>query len=321
MSQDTKGGEARKIGGYEVHPAADVWPMLADDKLRELADDIKANGQIHPIVIVDGKLVDGRNRMVACEVAGVEPEVEHKTEAEVGDVWRYVVSANEHRRHLSTSQRAKAAVAYKKHLEGAAKQRQREHGGTAPGRKKNTSGNISRSVSKRPREIAAEACGVSGRTVQDCETVEDRGVGGLQEMVDRGEVSVANAAKVARMPKAVQETIIAGGVDAVLEAVNRRKAFYAGNDEADSPTPKSEPTYRDLENKARHLKCEIDALLTKLELKADSRIGAPEGLAEITEKASEVAEGMGWVQSRLNDLAADEAATVSEFRKTQPSPN
>ena len=40
------------------------------------AADIKANGLVHPIMLdVDGKiLVDGRNRLKACEIAGVEPE-------------------------------------------------------------------------------------------------------------------------------------------------------------------------------------------------------------------------------------------------------
>jgi ParB-like chromosome segregation protein Spo0J len=35
---------------YKVHPAADVWPMLPEAELQELAADIRANGLQAPIV-------------------------------------------------------------------------------------------------------------------------------------------------------------------------------------------------------------------------------------------------------------------------------
>ena len=44
-----------------------------------------------------------------------------------------------------------------------ARERQQEHGGTAPGKAKNTGGNISTSEGK-SRDIAGEAVGLSGRT-------------------------------------------------------------------------------------------------------------------------------------------------------------
>ncbi|WP_329096819.1 ParB N-terminal domain-containing protein [Streptomyces sp. NBC_01439] len=48
--------------------------MLDDDELRALADDILELGQHHPIVLdADGRILDGRNRLKACEIAGVEP--------------------------------------------------------------------------------------------------------------------------------------------------------------------------------------------------------------------------------------------------------
>jgi ParB-like chromosome segregation protein Spo0J len=49
-----------------VHPVANLFPMLPDDELQELADDIRANGLQHPIVLdKDGVLIDGRNRWAA----------------------------------------------------------------------------------------------------------------------------------------------------------------------------------------------------------------------------------------------------------------
>ena len=59
-----------------VHPATALFPMLADDELEELAASIKARGLRFPIIRdKEGKtLIDGRNRLVACEKAGVQPD-------------------------------------------------------------------------------------------------------------------------------------------------------------------------------------------------------------------------------------------------------
>jgi ParB-like chromosome segregation protein Spo0J len=52
--------------------AVHLFPMLADDELEELAADIK--GLLQRIVLdAEGRVLDGRNRLAACEIAGVEP--------------------------------------------------------------------------------------------------------------------------------------------------------------------------------------------------------------------------------------------------------
>lgn len=89
-----------------VHPLANVFPMLDEDELRELADDIRENGLRHPIVRdTTGAIIDGRNRYAACKLAGIEPEF--KT-IDVDDVRAYIFGENISRRHLSKSQRAMA---------------------------------------------------------------------------------------------------------------------------------------------------------------------------------------------------------------------
>jgi hypothetical protein len=86
-----------------VHPAANVFRMMTDDELQELADDIKENGLRNSIVLdSEGRLLDGRNRLKACEIAGVEP----RFETYEGDPDAYVVSLNVTRRHLNAGQRA-----------------------------------------------------------------------------------------------------------------------------------------------------------------------------------------------------------------------
>src|SRR4029450_11207561 len=90
-----------------VHPAAAVFPMLPDDELAELAEDIKANGLHHPIVRnTQGQIVDGRNRYVACRRAGVAPTF--TTLADDVDALAYILSENIRRRHMSRGQQAMA---------------------------------------------------------------------------------------------------------------------------------------------------------------------------------------------------------------------
>lgn len=87
----------------KIHPAAAAYPMLSEDDLRALAADIAANGLLHPIVVDEsGAVIDGRNRLAACELAGIEPTfVIHD-----GDPVTLVLSANSHRRNITQGQRA-----------------------------------------------------------------------------------------------------------------------------------------------------------------------------------------------------------------------
>ena len=72
-----------------------------------LAADIKANGLLHPFTMLGDVLLDGRNRMRACALAGVSPTTKQFT----GDSpVAFVIAANLRRRDLSASQKACIAV-------------------------------------------------------------------------------------------------------------------------------------------------------------------------------------------------------------------
>jgi len=90
----------------EVHPLAALFPMMTDDELQDLAADIKEHGLLHPIVLdADGVLIDGRNRLRACEIAEVEPTFKNLNGH---DAAAFIVSANLSRRNLSKGQQAMA---------------------------------------------------------------------------------------------------------------------------------------------------------------------------------------------------------------------
>ena len=91
----------------EVHPVANLFPMLPSEELQELADSIKQDGQLQAIVLSpSGRLLDGRNRLAACKLAKVEPVFE----VYEGDEDAYALTVNVARRHLTKGQRAMIAA-------------------------------------------------------------------------------------------------------------------------------------------------------------------------------------------------------------------
>jgi hypothetical protein len=105
------------MSALEVHPVADLFPMLAEDELAELAADIKQRGLLQPVVLdPEGRVLDGRNRLAACEMAGVEPEF---TTYEGDDPAGYALAVNIARRHLTKGQKAMiiARTEYKNYTE------------------------------------------------------------------------------------------------------------------------------------------------------------------------------------------------------------
>ncbi|MYN64627.1 MAG: hypothetical protein F4X11_06315 [Acidobacteria bacterium] len=102
-------------GGRRVraHPVADVFPLLSKDEITALAADIQTHGQRLPVLLQradDGAdlVLDGRNRLLACEEAGLEPLVAEVEPA--ADAVRVIVSVNLVRRHQGDSQRAMSAA-------------------------------------------------------------------------------------------------------------------------------------------------------------------------------------------------------------------
>jgi hypothetical protein len=94
----------------KFHPYADLFPMCSDEVIQQLAEDIGKNGQRQLIIIDDDEMIiDGRHRFLACEIAGVVPVYESFVGTD-SEKLAYVVSANIHRRHLTTTERAEIAA-------------------------------------------------------------------------------------------------------------------------------------------------------------------------------------------------------------------
>lgn len=89
------------------HPFAERFPMLGEQELRDMAASIAETGQLHPCVMAsDGLGLDGRNRVAACRIAGVEPT----WTVNDGNPMSIIIAANVHHRFLTTGQRAMAVA-------------------------------------------------------------------------------------------------------------------------------------------------------------------------------------------------------------------
>jgi ParB-like chromosome segregation protein Spo0J len=87
---------------FKFHPLADIFPLMEGEEFDALVADIKANGLISPVVVHEDMILDGRNRYRACLEGGIEPTFRPYTG---DDPAAYVISANIHRRHLTTEQK------------------------------------------------------------------------------------------------------------------------------------------------------------------------------------------------------------------------
>lgn len=154
--------------GYPVHEAAALFPLLPEAELKELAEDIKAKGLIYPIVKCDKLILDGRNRLLACEIAGVGAYFrDYKTYDSTHTPTEWVLATNSKRRQLTPNQRAtiaaEAVPLIKKDVEG---ERRRK---IAEARRGETVQKVAPSQfdERKTRKKAAKAMGVNHRYVDD----------------------------------------------------------------------------------------------------------------------------------------------------------
>lgn len=188
-------------GAMQFHDAANIFP-IDDDNIATLADDIRANKQQVPIELLDGKVIDGRRRWLACKMAGKVPVTK---DVEVDDPVAYVLSLNLHRRHLSETQRGMVAARAREIYDQQAKERQKVHGKTAPG-KKSLVENLPQ-VSGAARDAVGKAVGVSGKTVDFATKVLKTGTPKLIAAVDADKLAVSTAARAASLSPAEQDAL------------------------------------------------------------------------------------------------------------------
>lgn len=141
-----------------------MFPLMEGVEFDALVEDIRQNGVIEPVWLYQDRVLDGRNRVRDCEQLGIEPPTRVWTGD--GSPLAFVVSTNLKRRHLSDSQRAAITVELRPRFAEEAKERQRQHGGTAPGTPKSLSAQMREVIGGKTSEILADAAGVCPRYIE-----------------------------------------------------------------------------------------------------------------------------------------------------------
>lgn len=210
----------------EFHKYANLFPMMQIEEYQKLIADVKENGLVEKIILHEGKILDGRNRFMACGEAGIQPEFETYAGKEP---LKFVISKNMHRRHLSASQKAIIAVDLLPMLEDEAETRK------LATLKQFTEVEIlpHRYEEGKSRDFAGEMLGVSGRYVSDAKAIIDK-MPDLKEKIASGEMSLQDAKKEVRQAELTSERKeLADKAQAVPD--NDRVKLWQGDITKDEP--------------------------------------------------------------------------------------
>lgn len=168
-----------------AHAATSIFPAMGEAEYQELKADIAKNGLRQPILVYRNQVIDGRERLRACNELGIPPQyktvdVTEKTVAE------YIVSMNLKRRHLNDSQRAMVANSLAK---------------LGKGKQANTAHAVTQAQ-------ASKMLNVSVDSIQRARIVETEGIPELIQAVENGKLDVTNASSIARLDESKQAIVL-----------------------------------------------------------------------------------------------------------------
>lgn len=259
----------------QQHPLSAAFPSMSQVDLAALMEDIRANGQRHPIIELDGQVLDGWHRYQACLAAKVAPQV---VGFEGADPAAFVLSANLRRRHLSASQRAAAVAAV---AEWAPV-------GAPP--------NVAAAATLKPTTIekAAKAADVSPRTIRHAKVAQAAGLG---PAVRDGKISAEQGAKIAKLPEPERAAAVEAG-----HAPTEREATKARQMEATAPSADEVEAMRtdDLADMAEELA---------------AALAADDKLAAMAEEMKRVKATVKAFESRQQGMASELALAIKDARR------
>lgn len=192
----------------EYHQVTELFPKMSDEDIAALTADIAAHGQHQPIVLHEGKIIDGRHRHQACVKAGVPPKF---TDYTGDDPIAYVISLNLQRRHLDESQRAMVAAKVAAMKQGARTD-------LAP-------------IGAMSDAGAARLLNVGERSVERAKAVRRNAVPEVVAAVEQGAVAVSAALEFSKQSKEEQRNKVrsAGNAAVAVKSYRRTGSASAGN--------------------------------------------------------------------------------------------
>jgi len=192
----------------EGHRLANYFPAIEGQEFDDLVESIKKNGQLNPIILFEGKILDGKNRFRACQKLGVEPITQ---EYSGNDPLDFVIAENINRRHMSKDQLAILALKMLPEFEKQVKERKstkakvnaknqarKENGDfIADSELREKTRKTPRDYSTDAREQAGKQFGISGQHVQKAKRI--------KQAVDDGELEKDTIENIATGKKKLSE--------------------------------------------------------------------------------------------------------------------
>jgi len=207
----------------QIHELAGFYPMHSKALFLELVEGMRRHGyrSEFPIVIYEGKILDGRNRYKAAIEAGVEPVI---VEFSGDDPLEFVVHANSNRRDLGIGQRAAIGIKIQKYWNEKGLEN-KCLGGQAAGRgREKDLTNLSKPINARAE--AAKAAGVSEGTMAIVSRLE-REEPELFEQVASGKLTPHKAQKKVKERKKKEKRAEVAALGAAVEPSDRWHVWKA----------------------------------------------------------------------------------------------
>ena len=179
------------------HPLAEVFPIIEGKLFQELVDDVLEHGVQVPIWLLDGQILDGRNRFLAARAANVDCKARNFEGVDPTD---FVVSLNIHRRNLDKSQLAMVATKIASLRVGA-----NQHVG----------------IPTPSQGKVADMLGISRELVGQARKVAESGTAELATAVQQGKVKLNAALKIVELPREEQAAMLAAGLQKTIRAAAR----------------------------------------------------------------------------------------------------
>lgn len=193
---------------YEIHPLCATSNDMLEDDFKKLKEDINQNGLVNPIILCNGRIIDGRHRARAMHELGFKLEdhdiIEIRPDSTDDEIRKSILSYNEHRRHESPQ----ARIASQERLAGKARKQGRQKG-------------VESTPLPKTRKEIAKAAGVSETQVDQHRKVQKDAIEPIKKALKNDAISLEVAAKASRLPKSKQEAIAAKGPEAIKEAAKQ----------------------------------------------------------------------------------------------------
>jgi hypothetical protein len=186
-------------------------PKLADSAYKGLQEEIKDHGCRDPVIVWKGHdiILDGHNRYKICTEFNIHFDIKEYEFANRTDVKIWMITNQNARRNLSTSQTAmqagKLAVLYSE----KAKARQ--------GTRTDLGQELDESERGNSNKKAADGMGVSPQSVAYAVKILKKGIPELIGLAESGKIAVSSAAKVAGLPPEDQKVVVEKAKDLIQE--------------------------------------------------------------------------------------------------------